>query len=470
MIAKITGIPSIPFKSPQALLRYGHKYQPRAIYVDIFLKSSLTGLEVITDLKKIWPNTPLFIITGDNDPSLVESALHLGADDFIRKPLQHGEINARLWKQLEKSGHQIQYADICLYRQMNILTCGKHKQQISPIGTKILEKMMLSCGALTSRETLCECGWGKTKVAANTLNKQISSIRQSLQQVQSRLTITSVYGKGFLFKNKGEHAVQDSQRPPHRDLLIVDDNPMHLNMMVAMCKNLGLSCDTAENGKESIEKSQQQSYRIIIMDFNMPHMNGLEATQRLMHNTTNSPPIIIGAVGKLSADERKAWQQAGAVDFIDKPVYPERLAEVIDKYRLTSSPEPGSSITSPRLLKLPQDCSIQYAAIAPMLGIAQEDAKEFFLELLKVFTPAAAEMQQKLDTETSPAEMFAIAHRFRGMAENIGAKELANALDKVECHTKATQTLPPPHMCQDVHKLFLKLKQDIKMIMQWNTP
>jgi CheY-like chemotaxis protein len=110
------------------------------------------------------------------------------------------------------------------------------------------------------------------------------------------------------------------------NVLLVDDNCVNLKVISLMLKNLGHQADVAANGIEAIELLEQKSYDIVLMDIQMPEMNGLEATKIIRQRWHKGPTIIV-----VTALEncREACIEMGADDFLTKPLRIEELKDSI---------------------------------------------------------------------------------------------------------------------------------------------
>lgn len=111
-------------------------------------------------------------------------------------------------------------------------------------------------------------------------------------------------------------------------ILVVDDLPMNVTMMVMMLEKLGLKSDTAENGQEAVEKQQQQRYDLIFMDWEMPVLDGIEATKQIRQQTTSSEqsPWIIALTANASIGYKDFCIEAGMNDYLAKPIAIDDLA------------------------------------------------------------------------------------------------------------------------------------------------
>jgi signal transduction histidine kinase/CheY-like chemotaxis protein len=115
-------------------------------------------------------------------------------------------------------------------------------------------------------------------------------------------------------------------------VLIVDDNDINLTTLAARLKQLGIKVDKANNGIQAVEACRSQHYDLVLMDVQMPGMDGLEATRLIqLEQKEHAPPIIAVSAHVLQADIDKAIN-AGMVDYLCKPVRTEELLRKMQQF------------------------------------------------------------------------------------------------------------------------------------------
>lgn len=117
-------------------------------------------------------------------------------------------------------------------------------------------------------------------------------------------------------------------------ILLVEDNELNLQLMRMMFEQLGFQFDVAKNGLEALEMVDAKSYDVLLMDVQMPLMNGLEATKKIRENPKNKNLVIIGLSANVFEDDQLRARAAGMDDYITKPIRLAIIAEKLEFYYL----------------------------------------------------------------------------------------------------------------------------------------
>ncbi|MGE0487768.1 MAG: response regulator [Vulcanimicrobiota bacterium] len=123
--------------------------------------------------------------------------------------------------------------------------------------------------------------------------------------------------------------------PGHR-ILVAEDNFINQKYLLRLLEKRGFVCDVVANGQEAVEAVHLSSYNLVLMDCQMPEMDGLEATRRIRARGLERLPIV-AVTANASAEDRNECLAAGMNDYITKPVKAEELAQVLTRH-LSGSP------------------------------------------------------------------------------------------------------------------------------------
>jgi len=226
-------------------------------------------------------------------------------------------------------------------------------------------------------------------------------------------------------------------------ILLVDDNSLNQEIVLGLLKFANLHIDTASNGMEAVERFKDNTYELILMDIQMPFMDGYEATNIIRKSDKNIPIIALTANALKSDIERT--KSAGMNGHLNKPVEIEKLFETLIEFlsiKTSEIMEPQTEIKSEK--PLPVFKSMDVKSVIPE-----------FLEDLDAFNDMAKNFIQKYD-EFSVAlddEGFKRSvHTLKGMSGYVGAKRLCELSKDLEKNIDET--------------LYLKLKDELNTVIE----
>ena len=184
------------------------------------------------------------------------------------------------------------------------------------------------------------------------------AISKSLAELMGgELLINSIPGEGsrFIFilpvvwENKADEEESYNRGKLELDLssariLLAEDNPVNQAIILKLLQRLGIEADLANDRAEALEKVRVKPYDVVLMDVQMPVMNGIEATGRILQEKEINPkPAIVALTANALKEDKKRCLDAGMTDFLSKPVNSERLLQAVSSayqkqvYRLRSN-------------------------------------------------------------------------------------------------------------------------------------
>ena len=158
--------------------------------------------------------------------------------------------------------------------------------------------------------------------------------------LEKKIKDVSIYLEKKSLKKKeleSESGIIDINKSSQKknQILLVEDNPVNLTFQKRLLEDLGFHVDIAKTGMEAINILENYSYDIILMDIQLPEMDGIEATKIIRDpNSTvknHNVPIIALTAYAIKGDQEK-FLQSGMDDYVDKPIIPEKFVKTIKKY------------------------------------------------------------------------------------------------------------------------------------------
>ena len=257
------------------------------------------------------------------------------------------------------------------------------------------------------------------------------------------------------------------------NVLVADDNAINREVAVAMLEELDCTVVLAEDGRAAVANAQQRRFDAILMDCQMPGMDGYAATESIRRHESERglpPTTIIALTANVMARDRERCLAAGMNAFLAKPFKGEQLLELLEPIaasRAASSPAPGQAPAElpdavPPVAESPPPLSLSDAEVGglleapaagaapisrlPVLDLEQVQAIRglgkplVFERLCEMLFSSSTDAFARLDTALADGnleEVAAAAHAFRSPVSNLGGRRLADLLER--CETAALE-------------------------------
>ena len=299
--------------------------------------------------------------------------------------------------------------------------------------------------------------------------------RKLVELMQGEVGVQSQPGLGSTFWATvplGVAATGDSASPLHervlrsgvptglrgRRVLLVEDNPLNQQVGTELLAEAGIAVDVAGNGRIALDMVQRQTYDLVLMDMQMPEMDGLEATRRLRAEPALAGLPIVAMTANALAEDRARCEAAGMDDFIAKPIEPAILWRVLWRFLgpddgdvpLAACAEPTSAVPLG-----------EQAVMRPLAAIAALDTRSGLRRAMDRPARYIATLREFVAGQGDAAEQLAdamhqgdwrraerVAHTLKGLAAHIGADALrlqASAMEdaarKAHAHWSGQQRL-----------------------------
>jgi CheY-like chemotaxis protein len=124
-------------------------------------------------------------------------------------------------------------------------------------------------------------------------------------------------------------------------VLVAEDNPVNAKLLTLMLAKHGVAADVVNNGVEAVDAMARVGYPIVLMDVQMPEMDGLEATRRILAMAQANqvrPPYIIGVTANALAEDEARCHEAGMHDYVTKPISSNKLDAALQRAQAGVAP------------------------------------------------------------------------------------------------------------------------------------
>jgi CheY-like chemotaxis protein len=150
--------------------------------------------------------------------------------------------------------------------------------------------------------------------------------------------VTAVSGEGAAARTGADRQAAPVAAPStNLRILLAEDNAVNQKLAIRLLKQMGLVADVVGDGQAAVDAVASSDYDLVLMDVQMPELDGLEATRQIRHRWPDRPLRIVGLTANAMAGDREACLAAGMDDYVSKPIRPEELAAAIAKTPLTSA-------------------------------------------------------------------------------------------------------------------------------------
>lgn len=229
--------------------------------------------------------------------------------------------------------------------------------------------------------------------------------------------------------------------------LLVDDNDLNLTVCENLLELAGVDYDSVTSGRQAIDKVGQRNYDIVLMDYMMPEMDGVEATRIIREMGFEKLPVI-ALTANVVGGAREMLIQAGMNDFISKPIdqdaFNRLLAKWLPRYDIAGSQGTAPAKDTSEIARLRGVSGLNVNAALPLFA----NNSEKYVNIIKIFSGKAEKLVNDINEAWKQNDLKSLSiqvHGIKSTLANIGAislSQLANSLeealarDDVNCLTE----------------------------------
>lgn len=346
--------------------------------------------------------------------------------------------------------------------------------------------MMTSMGERGDARYFADLGFSAYFPKPSTASELHDALAVLIDNGKALVQATPLLNRHNLITNQRNEASQSplseslSSEPPSNlntgiNLLLVEDNPINQEVALGILEEICLHADTANNGVEALqvlrESTQSSPYHLILMDCQMPEMDGYQTTKeiRIGDGIPNpSIPIVAMTANAMKGDREKCIT-AGMDDYLTKPIDPEELTKKLEKwlktkltiddkntasFQKTEEVEPGTNTVEQKIWD-------KDAALKRVRG--KQERLDILINMFFDSMPEKVDSLGKAIEQKQADEASAIAHSVKGSVSNLGGIALQNIAQEIELSHDNAEKM------QQLWPLFIEQYEGLSKVLQENS-
>jgi CheY-like chemotaxis protein len=214
-------------------------------------------------------------------------------------------------------------------------------------------------------------------------------------------------------------------------ILVAEDNPVNQLVALRLLERLGYQADVVGNGREVLDRLERDAYDVVLMDIQMPEMNGLEATRAICARWgAERRPRIIAMTAEAMREDRESCLAAGMDDYLVKPVRLEELALALGKQHPADGDRPAGEGTASGSREA--EATIDRVVLD---GIREDLGSAAVQKVIAEFLRSSPSLIAKLQEAAARGDASAIralAHNMKGTSATLGAVALSHGCAELE--------------------------------------
>lgn len=265
------------------------------------------------------------------------------------------------------------------------------------------------------------------------------------------------------------YTLKEAEAQTRARLLLAEDNKVNQKVAVRTLEKLGYRVDVSDDGEEAVEAVSRTDYAAVVMDVQMPKMDGYEATAEIRRRENESGnkhiPIIAMTANALRGDREKALE-AGMDDYIAKPIKAEELGETLRRWipeeSATKENDPGlahenGSGAGP----------LDPAVLAGLEELEEDGEQSIVAELADMFLEDATSRigtLRKAVEEGSAEDVQKLAHSLKGSSGNMGARRMQDICTELQEIGESGDLTNAPELLEQLEVEFDRVRPELNVL------
>jgi PAS domain S-box-containing protein len=282
-----------------------------------------------------------------------------------------------------------------------------------------------------------------------------AQLSKPLKASQLYNTLIQLLTGGAADEEAAEPAADGKRTRSALRILLAEDNAMNQKVALRLLERLGYRADIANNGLEAIEALERKPYDVVLMDVQMPELDGLDATRRICEQwPAESRPHIIAMTANALPEDREACFAAGMNDYVAKPIRAEELAAALKRAKPLSTDDGREN----------GDVKLDDSALRNLRDLGGDD---FLGEVIDAFLADApgllATLRGSLDGQSNE-ELRRAAHTLKSNGATLGAEQFAELCRTLEQQAKVGELEGAEELVERIETEYRPLEQALSAL------
>ncbi len=257
-------------------------------------------------------------------------------------------------------------------------------------------------------------------------------------------------------------------------VLLAEDNPVNQIVAETMLSKLGIEIEIATNGKQAVELAVLHRYDLILMDCQMPIMDGLQATtliRRQLQQSGKDIPII-AVTANATEKDRQHCLRAGMDDFLSKPYSIDQLQHIVQRWLPKEKANRIAYSKSEVMQVVPVDDDVpvlNLQRLEQIRGMDSSGERKMLCKILNAFVQSAEhymlELEKVIEDEDTAA-VYRIAHSLKSSSANIGAESLSILFKQMEAYGKSGELISIRLLQNDLRYQYQRALAEIERVVE----
>jgi len=275
--------------------------------------------------------------------------------------------------------------------------------------------------------------------------------------------LTTIEGSSFINQKKDKKIVTQYTLSENQNLkfkiLLAEDNNVNQKVASATIKRLGYYADIVSNGKQAVLALEKTGYDIVLMDCQMPEMDGFQATEQIRNlesRVMDHQVTVIALTANATKEDREKCLRAGMDDYMPKPFSPQLMSEMLNKW-LPKHDSCSPPKSSPAKKKYLQKVILDWAGFMERALGDEVLAKDIFNDFLNEL-PKRIGMIHSTIKNSDCYLLRQEAHTLKGSCANVGAVAIQDMACRIETSAKNEDLIKAASLIPELEKQVALLK------------